>query len=87
MEEIIPYRKIHRYFDDVFRSLKRSTTRVTMCNGRPTKHVTMLHMQHTKIYKSDTNFLALYLLYECREIKIFPIPDKINITTEISKSE
>ena len=47
----------------------------------------MLHMQHTKINKSDTNFMALYLLYECREIKIFPIPDKINITTEISKNE
>ena len=57
-----------------------------MCNGSPTKHVTMLHMQHAKNNKSGTNFLALYLLYDCRKIKVFPIPDKINITTEIGKS-
>lgn len=55
-----------------------------MCNGRPKKHVTMVYMQDGKINKSDTSFMVLYLLYDCRKINIFLIP--VNFTKEIGEN-
>ena len=44
----------------------------------------MVYTQDGKINKSDTSFMVLYLLYDCRKINIFLIP--VNFTKEIGEN-